>query len=247
MRLPPADAWEYQLSASWEQEPALLRSPRVLIEEKQVFEYLCNLGRDFSAGRTGEQHVYLALDPGEMAVSAEAFPKLSDESIRGYAARTMELGNSHSFLLYIRNAQVRAPRLSAEVENLLAPVWISGCRWKRVELEIYVGRYDWTPIGVHRERCSNVHHVIRGTKEMLTWAPDALTPRSDKPQCAVNGDASATVQIGIVGHETCVRIEAGPGQAIYVPSGFWHVGISKELSIAVNLSLYGVEPIGNYR
>jgi len=123
---------------------------------------------------------------------------------------------------------------------MLAPVWISGLRWRRVEIELYVGRYDWTAIGIHRETCANVHHIVQGEKELLTWPPHVLSPRADRPQCAVWGSATEAARTGLLALADCTRTKAASGQAIYVPSGHWHVGVSKELSITVNLSLYGI-------
>jgi hypothetical protein len=234
------DSWERQLIACWEQQPSLLSGHKKLIDESRLFDYLCGLGADWAVGKVIIPHMYFAAGQKETSVSVDAFPRPADSSFEAYQSRVAEKHGSQSTLLYIRNAQPRSPTLYSEVERLLAPVWISGLRWKRLEIELYVGRYEWTAIGIHRETCANIHHVVRGEKEMLVWPPHLLSPHANTPQCAEFGSAAEATSAGILNHASCFRVKAAVGQAIYVPSGHWHVGVSRELSVAINLSLYGI-------
>jgi hypothetical protein len=233
-------SWECQLIANWEQRPSLLDGRRMLVEESSIFDYLCHLGAGWDTSNAALPRVYFATERGETPVSAAFFPTISDSSFEAYLSRVSAEHCTQSVLLYVRNAQLGSKSLRDEVERLLAPVWISGLRWERMEVELFVGRYDWTAIGIHRETCANVHHVVRGEKEMYTWPPTALSARSDRPECAMSGSASEAVVAGILEHSDCARIKAASGQAIYVPSGHWHVGVSRQPSVTINLALYGI-------
>jgi Cupin-like domain len=241
----PIGSWQSQLIESWEYKSSLLDARSPLVEEGQIFEYLCWVGHNSSMFERNVPHVYFAVENGEMPVTAASFPTSSDCSFEEYASRVLREHGSKSTLLYIRNPQLQSTRLRYEVESLLAPIWIFGRRWQHLELEIYVGEYEWTKIGIHREACANIHQVIRGEKEMLVWPPHALLPREDRPQCALHGSFEEAVNYGVLDRPDCVRIKAAAGQAIYIPSAYWHVGLSKRFSVAVNLCLYGTSERGD--
>lgn len=230
--------WERRLLSAWGRRATLFEESRTLIEEIELFRYLCELGRQWPSKAEETPKVLFAIAQQEKPVVSETFPQLEDESFGTYRARVSSIYGSEATLLYVRGAQVRSKSLRDAIQRLLAPAWAYGYRWKHIELEIYVGQYPWTAIGVHREECSNIHHVICGSKEMLCWRPRALAPKIGRPDRARYSSADEASRAGII--PEALRISASAGQAIYVPSRHWHVGISSQLSVALNISLYGV-------
>lgn len=127
---------------------------------------------------------------------------------------------------------------------LLAPLHTAGARWGHLELEFYVGQYDWTPIGIHRERCGNFHYVLLGLKEMLVWPRYSLAPLVRDAERARGGHSrSKAARSGLLDASARKVYRAGPGEMIYFPSEEWHVGVSPGLSVAVDMALFGVNRI----
>jgi hypothetical protein len=211
--------------------------------DDEAFEYLCWLGGKWRARRPGPSQVHFATERGEIEVREGLFPMHGDGSLEGYYERVASEHETGSILLYVRNlSKQSAGGLAREIDAVLLPLWAAGLRWRRLEVELYVGRYKWTSIGVHREFCGNIHQVLQGAKEMIVWPPEALSPRENMPERAVDGatfdDAS---RAGLLEPERCKRFAAGENEAIYFPSGHWHVGVSEHLSTSVDLSLYGCD------
>lgn len=239
----PDWVWHEDLVANWERGPVLLQARKALMSDDEVFEYLCWLGSEWCARRPGPSRVHFSTERGEVEVHAGVFPMHTDRTFEGYYDRVASEHKTGSTLLYVRNLSKQpAGGLAGEIDGVLLPLWAAGLRWRRLEVELFVGRYDWTSIGVHRELCGNIHQVVEGTKEMIVWPPEALSAREDLPRRAVNGstfdDAS---RAGLLEPERCTRIRAGENEAIYFPSGHWHVGVSECLSVSVDLSLYGCD------
>ncbi len=230
--------WEQQLLSAWGKRATLFERNKTLIEERELFCYLCELGRQWPSKAANTSKVLFAAGQEERPVAGAMFPLPEDESFSAYRARVSSISGSKATLLYVRDAHVRSKSLESTIQRLLAPAWAYGYRWKHIELEIYVGQYPWTAIGVHREECSNIHHVVCGSKEMLCWTPQALAPQVGRPDRARYSSADEASRAGII--QEALRISASAGQAIYVPSHHWHVGISSQFSVALNISLYGV-------
>jgi hypothetical protein len=235
-----ATNWTEQIDTSWEKEQCLLIEEMALIEEAELFDYLCNLRVEWVTTKKSTPVVHFATTKGEIQVEELAFPRSSDDSFKGYQSRVSHDYNSLTTLLYVRNASPLSRHLRDKVEKVLAPIWISGRRWNRLEIEVYVGRYSWTAIGIHRERCANIHHVVSGNKEMLSWPPRALEANPLRSDVALGGSSEEAASAGLLIRPDCTKTVARRGQAIYIPSKHWHVGVSDNFSVAVNLALYGV-------
>lgn len=231
-------SWERQLLSAWGRRSTLFEESRTLIEASELFCYLCELGKQWPSKAADTPKILFATAQEEKPVASATFPLPEDESFLGYFGRVSSIYSSEATLLYVRNAHLRSRSLQSAVRRMLAPAWAYGYRWKHIELEIYVGQYPWTAIGVHREECSNIHHVVWGSKEMLCWTPRTLTPQASRPNLAVYSSVDEASSAGII--PKALRVSASAGQAIYVPSRHWHVGISRQLSVALNISLYGV-------
>jgi hypothetical protein len=231
--------WDSALTTNWEKSAAVLPARSPLMRADVAFEYLCRLGKATCASRTGSPRVRFATERGVTEVRPSAFPTYSDQSFDGYYSRVVREYDASSVLLYVRNV-VPEGSLASEVDMVIAPLWVSGARWRHLELELYVGRYEWTTIGIHREPCGNIHQVLSGEKDIIVWGPQTLSPRSDRPDCALfGGSFEEATRAGFFEERRCKRLTARNGEAIYFPSEHWHVGVSRQLSVALDISLYG--------
>jgi len=232
--------WDAALLAAWERAPLTLPARATVMREADVFDYLCWLGREWRGERVGVPRVHLATEYGAIEPHSRVFPRSSDRTFDEYYSRISTEYNASSALLYVRSVADFGD-LAKEVDRALVPLWVSGLRWKHLEVELYVGRYDWTPIGIHREPCGNIHQIITGEKEMIVWRPHVLRAREEgSPRALSGGSPEEALSAGLLEEGKCQRLTARDGEAIYFPSGHWHVGVSSGLSVALDLALYGV-------
>jgi hypothetical protein len=239
----PNEVWHDALLSNWERDAILLPPRKALMSLNEAFDYLCWLRGEWCARRSVTSRVHFATERGEIELHEGVFPSPSDGTFEAYSKRVTDEHNTRSFLLYVRNVSKEAAGgLAGEMEEVLIPLWAEGLRWRRLEVELFIGKYDWTSIGIHRERCGNIHQVLWGNKEMIVWPPEALFAKENMPDRAIDGatfkDAS---RAGLLDPGRCGRFGAGENEAIYWPSGHWHVGISDRLSVSLDLSLYGCD------
>lgn len=233
------EEWNGRLFSNWESNAVALPLRTPIMSKAEVFRYLCLIGSTWQ-GKHRTLRAHFATEFGEVEVHKNVFPKQSDLTFEKYYARVTDELNTCSALLYLRNITHHSDGLVREIDKILAPLWMSGFRWQRLEIELYIGRYEWTAIGIHREPCGNIHQVLYGEKEILVWPPHALTARTDRPECATGGASFYEASMsGLLKNKMCKSFSARNGEAVYFPSRHWHVGVSKCISVSLDLSLYG--------
>jgi hypothetical protein len=227
--------------ANWERGACVLPRDRSLLSTNDAFSLLCRFGELWTKRSRPGLIAHFGTDRGEVVFDATVFPSPKDRTFGNYANRlTSELARD-SFLLYLRGLGHHASVLQRRAAARLAPLRSAGLSWEHMDIEIYLGRYDWTPIGIHRESCGNVHEVVLGTKELLVWPAAALLPDQARADLARGGRSRAAARrAGLLKRVDCSVHRARAGAAIYFPSGCWHVGASPELSVSLDLALYGV-------
>jgi hypothetical protein len=131
-------------------------------------------------------------------------------------------------------------RVRAFISGLVKLVGIPACK---MDLEIFLGKYQRTPGGAHKEGCANFHFVIDGQKRMLVWQPQHEVNEKDflvnKPGV---GDYDEEQYLDNVRFEQAlgepIAMDAKAGDAFYWPSGVWHVAESPETNLSMNIALY---------
>jgi len=95
----------------------------------------------------------------------------------------------------------------------------------RVDVDTFIGRYSSTNVGVHADGANNLGFTLRGTKQLLTWPPDADVPRRTSNYASAR--PSADVLVG------------QPGNVTYFPAPQLHVGESPdEVTVSVNVAFF---------
>jgi hypothetical protein len=233
--------WTRLLAKCWERRSCVLPRTRGLLSPRAGFELICDLGQLWRKRSHPPFVGHFATGRGETEVHPRVFPSRSDGTFLGHAKRVSGALGSNDFLLYVRGFAEHAPWLQERANAKLELLRESGASWDHLELELYIGRYDWTPIGIHRESCGNLHQTILGGKDMLVWPQNALRAQTDRPECARNGATRlGALGAGLLSRKDCTHNRAAQGETIYFPSQHWHVGISPELSVALDLALFGV-------
>ena len=103
-----------------------------------------------------------------------------------------------------------------------------------VEGVLFFGNYDKTPRGIHKDPVDIFLFVIEGRKKMYLW-PEEFFQEGDH-------DARLDSDFAVLRRDAIV-LEGEPGDVIYWPSGYWHVGESVGgLSLSLSLALKPLQP-----
>jgi ribosomal protein L16 Arg81 hydroxylase len=103
-----------------------------------------------------------------------------------------------------------------------------------VEGVLFFGNYDKTPQGIHKDPVDIFLFVIEGRKKMYLW-PEEFFHEGDH-------DARLDSDFAVLRRDAIV-LEGEPGDVIYWPSGYWHVGESVGgLSLSLSLALKPLQP-----
>jgi 50S ribosomal protein L16 3-hydroxylase len=160
-------------------------------------------------------------------------PRAADGAVKGWMARvTAELhGRPFGFVVddyHVHDALVWR-RVREFVRGLYA---LTGLPGEDVKATLFLGNYARTPFGLHRGRSDNFMFAVDGLKRIRAW-PDAFF--RGKPDLTNRLDYERY-------NDASVVLDARPGDVIYWPASYWHIGEDAGgPSIAISLALF-MEP-----
>jgi tRNA (cmo5U34)-methyltransferase len=237
--LTPRGGWRPFVDRSWGHEPAALTAPsgEPFAPPADVFRAVVALCDRYRAHEPGVRLKFY-VGQGQLAADVHRhLPAAADGDFAGYDRRLAEQLAGASFALYVPDFQIADPALWGRARAFLEPLYrLVGMPADRAEMELFLGRYQVTPGGIHREECGNFHFVISGRKRMHVWAPGAWR---------AGAQAGGVAEERYLDRADChqelppaVTLEGRPGDFLYWPPGHWHVGEAPEVTACVNLALY---------
>jgi hypothetical protein len=107
-----------------------------------------------------------------------------------------------------------------------------------VNVDCFIGTYQATPTGVHKDTAANLSLVLAGTKTMEFWPADAFDG-VHRPGTSHTDTWSRSVRQG---RRAPTTLTAGPGDLLFWPADWWHCAIDGEGVFTLNISLYTDTP-----
>ncbi|KAA1243803.1 cupin-like domain-containing protein [Aquimarina sp. RZ0] len=109
---------------------------------------------------------------------------------------------------------------------------------EKIDFELFMGKYETTYGGIHREFCSNIQYVFYGKKSFLVWPPEYFEnykmkeknqkdTNYQKEDYLLEKTSEEDITNGII-------LNGYPDNAFQ----WWHVGISPDLSASMTLAFY---------
>ncbi|TIM37765.1 hypothetical protein [Mesorhizobium sp.] len=170
-------------------------------------------------------------------------PTDTDNNLRQYCARLEGMAAGQDVFLYVTGLQQYSFELWRKICGILSDLFkLTGFPLDYVDLELFLGKYEVTPGGIHRDRATTFHSVVFGQKSMLIWSQPELFPLEwSKEDCTIPAfqklDYRQYLDIATV-------VEAGPGSTIYWAPDHWHCGSSKTFSVVLNVAInFGGRPL----
>jgi 50S ribosomal protein L16 3-hydroxylase len=228
----PAHFWAGFRRTHWEAKGTVLRQPFAtpIASPGEVFRCLVKAGERYRP-RSHDADVEFCLEGAALLADVgKHLPRAGDRTAAAYGRRVTGLLEGQRFGLVVSELQqYGAPlwfRLRDFVRGLVAAVGTPAT----AKATLFLGNYRNTPFGVHRGQSSNFMFVIEGRKRILGW-PDAYMRRH-------KADPTYTLDYRRY-RKDAVVLEGTPGDILYFPSDYWHIGEDVGgLSMAVSLMLF---------
>jgi len=211
--------------------PARLARPldAPLLEPRELLELVVEVGAAHRRG-DGRAPARILVEPDLQVAGAGAvdyLPAPGDASLEAYTERVSGLVGGRRFGLAINLCHLHHWSLWLRLREIVRELAPDGPRLYAHPV-LFLGNYDRTPFGIHRDEVSTFMFVLSGRKRLHVWEPRAFRDDADERLTAA----------GAARRPAPTVLEAGVGEAIFWPVGYWHVGESVGgLSVSVNLGL----------
>lgn len=231
----PCDFWSHFVAHRWGKSPFVIKKPfaRSLATAQEVFLAIRHAADQFRANDSNVR-IRFYMEDGFSLQPEPYLPDASDHSAANYAARVTGKLSGQCFGLILNGFQAYDAELWRRVREFLRGLLTEISIQPMVEGVLFFGNYDKTPRGIHKDPVDIFLFVIEGRKKMYLW-PEAFFQGGDH-------DARLNSDFAILRRDALI-LEGEPGDVIYWPSGYWHVGESVGgLSLSLSLALKSLQP-----
>ena len=209
-----------QLFGKWDREVHLFRQPFAapLATEREYWDVLGRWAREVRAGRIFVQPRW---------VENDLLPSEADADLRSFCRRVDERGPQDWCLYQADGVQQWSPVFWHRLAELVRPILerVGGLPPGGMMLDLFLGRYDRTPTGIHRDEADVLAFVTLGPKRLYFWPRETF----EAPWATPEGSHHQT---GIWSYEkhldAAIVVEADAGDVIYWPRGYFHIGAAPD-------------------
>jgi len=230
--------WDTFVRRYWNRRPVLFKGTGASpFTPEDVFEASAGatrryLGRSYAS--TSRPDVSFTIDRLRQLYARDWLPQASDGSLDGYDARIAARLDGQRYALIIAALHASSERLWSRERAFFSELW------RRVGMpltggitSLFHGTYEHSPVGVHLDRFTTFLFAIRGRKRMRFW-----------PKRPWREDVSTILDYQPY-LKTSFVAEVEPGDILYWPSTYYHVGESAEDGVASSVNV-GI-PITEHR
>lgn len=224
--------WRAFTQEHWERTPCVLAQPfgaRGLASTEEAYQGLVRAGDIDRAG--GEPYIrFYAGEHHRVRDLSQHFASAGDRSLDGYLARLSERSAPGAFSVVLNNFQLYDFDVWDRVRSFLSPLFREvGLPTDHADCDLFISNNRFTPFGIHTDRASNFSWVLKGHKTMRVWPASRFARRPPMDEASYQSYLS-----------DAVTLEGRPGDLLYWPSSYWHVGESDtpEPVVVFNIALY---------
>jgi hypothetical protein len=228
--------WDELVARWWERRVVVFRGVGAPFTLPDAFAAAVAAGRrqlgqtyDLAARRDAQ----FSIEDQPQAFVASWLPVARDRDFAGYAARLAGALGDRRHALMISRFHGHSHAVWSAARAMFAPLWQRiGLPLTGAITTLFHGDYEATPIGVHKDRFTTMLFALAGRKRMRFWPVRPWT----EPVSTMTRYAAYLA--------TSFAIEVGPGDVLYWPSSYYHVGeAAGGVSISVNIGI----PIDGHR
>ncbi|WP_434348626.1 JmjC domain-containing protein [Myxococcus virescens] len=230
--------WDTFVRRYWNQRPVLFKGTQASpFTVGDVFDASAGATQRYlsrSYAPTSRPDVTFTVDRLRKLRSREWLPRASDGSLDGYDARIASQLGERRYALIIATLHASGFRLWSRQRAFFSGLWQRvGMPVTGAITTLFHGTYEHSPVGVHLDRFTTFLFALRGRKRMRfwrkrPWREDVSTILDYQPYLASSFVA-----------------EVEPGDILYWPSTYYHVGESADSGVASSVNV-GI-PITEHR
>jgi hypothetical protein len=231
---PGPDSWNDFVRRFWGRRPTVIRQPfaPALASPGEVFAAMIAA----TARLQGEDHDFaLTIDGVRAGADVERWlPKKRDRTLARFAERIADGDPERTFAVFVPQFQLELgwdvwQRVRGFLSGLYALVGVPA---HRAEIDLFAGNYPRTRRGIHLDSAEVFCFVIEGRKRIRLW-PGSAVPNDRGYWYGLAGDRRH------LNLERSRSLDGEPGDILYWPSSYWHVGESRGGAVSsLSLALY---------
>lgn len=222
--------WRAFTKTYWSRKPTVIRAPfqRPIATPGDVFRGLVAVPQ-----RLGEPRddLEFSIEGRRIVLDLKRWlPRPKDVSLAGYHERLKRDGATGQLTVLVNEFQNELGwtfynRLRQFLQGLYEIAGVPA----RAEVDLFLGNYRRTPLGVHRDLADVFCFVVDGRKKFRLWPKESF--QSSSPRY---GPGPYTKYM-----KGSVCLAGDPGDILYWPSSYWHVAESDgQLVSSLTLGLY---------
>jgi 50S ribosomal protein L16 3-hydroxylase len=222
--------WRAFTKTYWGRKPTIIRAPfpMPIATPDDVFRGLVAVRR-----RLGEPRddLDLSIEGSRIVLDLERWlPRGDDASLAGYHARLKRDGAGEQLAMLVNEFQDELGwTFYTRLRQFLHGLYEIAGAPPHAEVDVFLGNYLRTPLGVHRDEADVFCFVVEGKKQFRLWPKEAF--RSSSPRY---GPGPYTKYM-----DGSFCLAGDPGDILYWPSSYWHVAESDgRLGSSLTLGLY---------
>lgn len=216
---------------------SLATTPLATVED--IFHILCRAG-DAWRGNRG-LNFGMWLDGAFPMDCAALFARADDGDFEGFIERVTAPRGTREFCWAQYHAQVFSFNVWRRALGFLAPVlarvgWPTG----EVDIDVFAGRYQRTPRGIHTDSAHTFMYVVQGPKTLAFWPDGYFEGRG----VHISGARPQRTLVGVDPQPflaDAVVLTATSGELLSWPASFWHIGLHERgagPTAALNMGLF---------
>ena len=238
-----ATSWSH-IASSWQKSPKVFSSP-VRIRRDDVFDIFKLAATRFRDGAEGAPGKIYA-DGINRANELEKYLPLPEESFEAYDRRmTVECGHT-TYLVYAFDLSPYHHGLRESLRRLkhaIVEPTKQEDKWGPVVAEMFMGRYQATSGGIHKENCATLHYVLHGKKTIRVWPEptwdDSVEKILQQKDVRTGEDEYFLVDANFDDQPSHnIDLTGTGGDVFYWPERWWHVGRSQDLTCALTVAIH---------
>lgn len=231
--------WSHFVERHWEKAPLIIKCPfgSPLAAPDEFFSALVEAsnqyrqdGRRFRPSVERNAQLRLNVEHSQLMTDIERhIPEVNDGSVEGYVRRLARQLDGKHFELIVHHFQAYSMELWLRMRDFFRGLYeIVGIPAEKSEAVVFLRNHEQTSFGLHKDDASVFMFILEGRKKILAWPNDLF---------AGKGDTFCTLDYGPF-LDAAIILEGEPGDIIYWPSSYWHVGESSgEWSASISLGL----------
>jgi 50S ribosomal protein L16 3-hydroxylase len=224
--------WDTFVRRYWNKRPVLYQGTSASpFELADVFDAAAGATRGYlkqSYATDSRSNLQFTIDRQQQIFLEPWLPREADGSLQAYEDRILGRLGSRKYALIVASLYSSGFRLWSKERAFFSELWRRvGMPLSGAITTLFHGNYEHSPVGVHLDRFTTFLFALKGRKRMRFW-----------PKKPWSAPVSTMLDYAPYLKESFVA-EVEPGDILYWPSSYYHVGESAggEVATSVNVGI----------